>query len=77
MTTPILDSGRIQSTVRLAEARKGQLFSHQQAVQPAFREASDALAAVRKNRDYRERQDALRTPQGRLLILHRYATRAE
>lgn len=61
MTTPIFDFGRIRSNVRLTEAQKEELvLTYQQAVQQAFREVSDALVAVRKNREYRERQEALR-----------------
>jgi multidrug efflux system outer membrane protein len=60
MTTPIFDLGTIRSGVRLSEAQKQEmLLSYRQAVVQAFREVSDALVAVEKNREYRERQKAL------------------
>lgn len=60
MTQPIFDMGRIRSTVRLTEAQKEEMvLTYRQAIQGAFREVSDALVAYRKNREYRERQQAL------------------
>jgi len=60
MTTPIFDLGTIRSGVRLSEAQKQEMvLSYRQAVVQAFREVSDALVAVEKNREYRERQKAL------------------
>ncbi len=61
MTQPIFDYSRIRNTVRLTEARKEEMvFSYLQSIQQAFREVSDALVAVTKRRQYRERQEALR-----------------
>ncbi len=61
MTQPIFDFGRIRSTVRLTEAQKEEMvLTYRQAVQQAFREVADALASIQKNREYRERQTALR-----------------
>ena len=66
MTAPIFDFGRIRSGVRLTEAQKEELAAtYRQAVQEAFREVSDALVAVGKNREYRERQQALQTAASR------------
>ena len=60
MTAPIFDFGRIRSTVRLTEAQREELIAaYRQSVQQAFREVSDALIASQKNREFRERQQAL------------------
>lgn len=60
MTAPIFDFGRIRSGVRLSEAQKEEMvLTYRQSVQQAFREVSDSLVAVQKNREYRERQAAL------------------
>jgi multidrug efflux system outer membrane protein len=60
MTTPIFDLGSIRSGIRLSEAQKQEMvLAYRQAVQQAFREVSDALAAVSKNREYSQRQRAL------------------
>lgn len=60
MTQPIFDFGRIRGNIRLTEAQKEEMIaSYQQSVQLGFREVSDALIAIRKNREYRERQQAL------------------
>lgn len=65
MTAPIFEMGAIRSGVRLSEAQKQEMvLTYQQAVQQAFREVSDALLAVRKNREYRERQRALTDAAG-------------
>lgn len=62
MTQPIFDFGRIRSTVKLTEAQKEEMvLTYRQSVQQAFRDVSDALVAVRKNREYRERQQSLQT----------------
>ena len=61
LTAPIFDFGRIRSNVKLTEAQKEELVgAYRGAVQQAFREVSDALVAVSKGREYRERQQALR-----------------
>lgn len=60
MTAPIFDFGRIRSGVKLSEAQKQEMvLSYRQAIQRAFREVSDSLVGVEKNREYRERQAAL------------------
>jgi outer membrane protein, multidrug efflux system len=65
LTQPVFDFGRNRSNVRLSEAQKEEMvLTYRQAVQLGFREVSDALVAVTKNREYRERQQALRTAAG-------------
>lgn len=60
MTAPIFDFGRIRSNVQLTEAQKEELvLGYRQTIQQAFGDVSDALIAVRKNREFRERQEAL------------------
>lgn len=60
MTTPIFDFGRIRSGVKLSEAQKQEMvLTYRQAIQQAFREVSDSLVAVQKNRESRERQASL------------------
>jgi multidrug efflux system outer membrane protein len=62
LTQPIFDFGRIRSNVRLTEAEKEEMvLVYRQTIQEAFRDVSDALIAVQKNREYRERQEALAT----------------
>jgi outer membrane protein, multidrug efflux system len=62
VTQPIFDFGRIRSNVRLSETQKEELvLTYRQTIQQAFREVSDALVAIERNREYRERQQALRT----------------
>ena len=62
LTEPIFDFGRIRSNVKLTEAQKDELvLTYRQTIQQAFREVSDALVAIERNREYRERQQALRT----------------
>lgn len=62
MEVPIFDFGRVRSNVRLTVAQKQELVAtYQQTVQQAFREVSDALVAVHKNRDYRGHQQLLQT----------------
>ena len=56
-TVPILDAGRISSTVDLAKARQEEaILRYQQSVQQAFREVDDALIAYRKTRESRAAQ---------------------
>ncbi|BDC47966.1 RND transporter [Bryobacterales bacterium F-183] len=60
LTQPIFNFGRIRNNIRLTEAQKEELIAtYQQSVQQGFREVSDALIAIQKNREYRERQQAL------------------
>jgi multidrug efflux system outer membrane protein len=66
LTQPIFDFGRNRANVRLTEAQKEEMvLTYRQAIQQAFREVSDALVAVTRNREYRERQESLRTSAGR------------
>lgn len=70
MTQPIFDFGRIRSNVRLTKAQKEELVAtYRQSIQQAFREVSDALVAIRKNREYRERQHALQAAAQRAASL--------
>ncbi len=72
MTQPIFDFGRIRSNVRITEAQKEEMLGgYLKAVQQAFRETSDALVATEKNRDYRERVQALRSAAQQAVDLSR------
>ena len=60
-----LDFGRNRANVRLTEAQKEEMvLTYRQTIQQGFREVSDALVAVTRNREYRERQESLRTSAG-------------
>jgi outer membrane protein, multidrug efflux system len=60
LTQPIFEGGRLKSGVRLAEAQHEQLLlTYQQTIQGAFRDASDALVAYRKYREFRIQQQML------------------
>jgi multidrug efflux system outer membrane protein len=60
LTQPIFSGGRLSSGVALAEAQKKEaLIVYQQTIQQAFREVSDALAAYRRNREFRQQQELL------------------
>ena len=60
LVQPIFSGGRIQSGVRLAEARKKELvLTYQQTIQQAFRGVSDALIGYQKSRDFRQHQEEL------------------
>jgi outer membrane protein, multidrug efflux system len=60
MTAPIFNFNQIRNNVRLTEAQKEEMvLTYQQSIQQAFREVSDALVTASKNREYRERQQAL------------------
>jgi outer membrane protein, multidrug efflux system len=65
LTQPIFDFGRNRANVRLTEAQKEEMvLTYRQTIQQGFREVSDALVAVTRNREYRERQESLRTSAG-------------
>jgi multidrug efflux system outer membrane protein len=65
LTQPIFDMGRNRANVRLSEAQKEEMvLEYLQAVQQGFREVSDALVNVTRNREYRERQESLRRAAG-------------
>lgn len=65
LTQPIFDFGRNRANVRLSEAQKEEMvLEYRQAVQQGFREVSDALVSVARNREYRERQESLRRAAG-------------
>jgi multidrug efflux system outer membrane protein len=54
-TLPIFNAGRLRANVRATKAQQQQaLLAYKQAIQQAFREVSDALIAVRKNREVRQ-----------------------
>jgi multidrug efflux system outer membrane protein len=54
-TLPIFNAGRLRANVRATKAQQQQaLLAYKQTVQQAFREVSDALIAVRKNREVRQ-----------------------
>ena len=62
ITEPIFMAGRLQSNLKLAQARQQQaLLTYQQTIQQAFRQVSDALVAFTKYRQFREHQDLLTT----------------
>jgi multidrug efflux system outer membrane protein len=57
---PIFTAGRVKSNVRLAEAsRESALAQYEKAIQTAFAEVSNALAAHREARESREQQEKL------------------
>jgi multidrug efflux system outer membrane protein len=60
VTQPIFTAGRLQSTVRLAEAQQqGALIAYEKTIQTAFTEASNALIAHQRVRESRIEQEAL------------------
>ena len=60
LTQPIFTAGRIRSSVKFAEARQQEaVLTYQQTIQQAFREASDALIAYKKNQEFRQQQELL------------------
>jgi len=60
LAQPIFAGGRIKSGVRYSEARqKEMVLTYQQTIQGAFRGVSDALVGYQKNREYRQREEAL------------------
>ncbi|MCL4783967.1 MAG: efflux transporter outer membrane subunit [Bryobacterales bacterium] len=70
LAQPVFEFGRIRSGVRLSEARKEELAAtYRQSIQEAFREVSDALVATVKNREFRERQEALQQAASRAASL--------
>jgi multidrug efflux system outer membrane protein len=60
LTQPIFTGGRLQSEVRLAEARQQTaVLLYQQSIQGAFRSVSDALVAYHKTREFRAQEELL------------------
>lgn len=60
LTQPLFAGGRIRSGVKLSQAQKQEAaLLYQQAIQQAFREASDALVAYTKNQEFRQQQELL------------------
>ena len=60
LAQPIFSGGRIKSGVKYSEAQEQEsLLIYRQTIQQAFRGASDALVAYRKNREFREYQQQL------------------
>jgi outer membrane protein TolC len=64
ITLPVFNMGRLQANVDLNDARTQEaLLRYQQAILQAFREVSDALVGVRKQREVREQLEATVTAQ--------------
>ena len=60
LTQPIFTAGRIKSNVKLAEAERTRaLVQYERIIQTAFTEVSNSLIAHQKERESRERQEAL------------------
>ena len=60
LTQPIFTAGRLKSNLKLTEAQKEQaMLTYQQTIQQAFRQVADALISYSKDREFRERQQAL------------------
>jgi len=60
VTQPIFTAGRLKSNVKLAEAeREHALVQYQKAIQTAFVEVSNSLIAHQRERESREKQEAL------------------
>jgi multidrug efflux system outer membrane protein len=64
ITLPFFNMGRLQANVDLNDARTREaLLRYQQAILQAFREVSDALVGVRRQREVREQLEATVTAQ--------------
>jgi multidrug efflux system outer membrane protein len=62
LVQPIFNGGRLRSNLKLTEAQENEMvLTYRQTIQQAFRQVSDALIAYRRNRDFREHQEALTT----------------
>jgi len=62
VTQPIFTGGRMQSSVRLAEAQEQlALIEYERVIQTAFREVSDTLVQYQKTREIRAEQELLVT----------------
>jgi outer membrane protein, multidrug efflux system len=60
ITQPIFTAGRLKSNVNFAKAQQElALIQHQQTIQTAFRDVSDALVQYRKEREIRTQQELL------------------
>jgi multidrug efflux system outer membrane protein len=60
LTQPIFEGGKLKGQVQLAEAQQRELvLTYQKTIQGAFRDVSNALTAVNKQRAYREEQEKL------------------
>jgi multidrug efflux system outer membrane protein len=60
VTQQIFNGGRLRANLHLAEAQKEQyLLTYRQTVLNALQQVSDALIAFQKNREYRDRQQAV------------------
>lgn len=65
LSQPFFDMGRNRANLRLSDAQKEEMvLEYLQAVQQGFREVLDALVAVTRTLEYRERQEALRRAAG-------------
>lgn len=60
LTQPIFEAGGLRSGLRLSEAQEQQLvLAYKQTIVTAFQQASDALVAYQKTREFREQQQSL------------------
>jgi outer membrane protein, multidrug efflux system len=60
LTQPVFQAGALRSGMRLAQAEQEQLLlAYKQTIIGAFQQASDALVAYQKNREFREQQEML------------------
>jgi multidrug efflux system outer membrane protein len=60
VTQPIFTGGRLKSNVRLAKANHQiALVQYEKTIQTAFREVADSLVAYQKEREIRDKQEAL------------------
>ena len=60
LTQPIFEGGKLRGQVQLAEAQQRELvLTYQKTIQGAFRDVSNALIAVNKQKAYREEQEKL------------------
>ncbi len=59
-TQPVFQAGRLRGNLQIAQAQQQEAaLSYQQTIQGAFRDVSNALIAIRKDREFREHQEAL------------------
>ncbi len=60
LTQPLFAGGRLRGQLELSEhAKEEMVLNYRKTITLAFREVSDALIALRKQRDYREQQEKL------------------
>jgi multidrug efflux system outer membrane protein len=60
LTQPVFEGGKLRSNLKLAKATDQELIdTYQQTIAGALRDVSNALAAYRKTREYRDEQEKL------------------